>query len=581
MPKYAKAQPAQWYLGRYKDLKAEKDLWNVHYQALAERFLTRKADFTSTITPGDFLHDDTYDNSAQHAAYLSASMIVSMMWPDAARTFRVKPTRRITKFPGVEAYFRFVTDELHAAMDNPRSGLQMALMEHALDAVVFGTSGPAAFEGEDDADSPPVVYEAWGIKTMCIDENAQGFVDTVYFSRWRSVRQLVEEYKDENVSARVRELYKEGKTDEKFEVLYVLEPKLREEGKKGYAGMSTRSVHIEMQAAHLLREKGFEEMPVFVSRMFKTVDEKYGRSPAMSALPDAVSLNVLAESVLVASEKQLDPPLGVLDDGRLGGAVVDTSAHGLTVFNSSGRLTNQNPVFPLFTVGEMQSAKDLMEALKQSVMQHFFLDRLLDLNNQTQMTAYETSVRNRMRGEALGSLFARQEMEVFTPLIERTFNILWRRGHLGVVTTGIGARLRKLWNQLIGSDDVIVPEVVVKAAEAGLDVFEIEYISPAKRFMQSEKLQGIFTASDALAALSPVFPGITDNVDADILAREIYRYAGAPTDSLRTADDLKDMRARMAAKQQAVERIEAGKGVSEIARNVGQALGTRAGGAPK
>lgn len=576
MPKhYTDAQPAKWYLQRYKELSAEKTMWNVHYQALAERFLTRKADFTSTVTPGDFLHEDTFDNTAQHAAYLAASMFLSMMWPDSSRTFRVKPVRRIKDFPGVEAYFRFVTDEMHTAMDHPRAGLQLALMEHFLDDIIFGTSGPAAFEGKDDSDSPPVVYEAWGIKTMCIDENAQGFVDTVYYSRWRTPRQLVEEYGEAFVSARCREMCKEGKHDEKLEVLYVLEPKLRQEGKKGLAGMTVRSVHIEMGQSHTLRESGFEEMPVFVSRMFKNVDEKYGRSPAMSALPDATSLNVLSEAVLVAAEKQLDPPLGILDDGRMGGAVVDTSAHGLTVFNSSGRLTNQNPVFPLFTVGEMQTAKEMKEELKASIMQHFFLDRLLDLNNPTQMTAFETSVRNRMRGEALGSLFARQEMEVLTPLIERTFNILWRRGHLGVVQTGVGARLRAMWNQLIGSADTIVPEVVVKAAEAGVDVFEIEYISPAKRFMQSEKLQGIFTASDAIAALAAVFPGIPDNVDSDILARDIFKYAGAPTESLRTADALKALRAQMAARQQAAEQIEAGKGVSEIARNVGQALGTQ------
>jgi hypothetical protein len=42
----------------------------------------------------------------------------------------------------------------------------------------------------------------------------------------------------------------------------------------------------------------------------------------------------------------------------------------------------------------------------------FFLDRLLDLNNQTQMTAYETSVRDKKNGQALGGVFSRQQKEV-------------------------------------------------------------------------------------------------------------------------------------------------------------------------
>ena len=222
----------------------------------------------------------------------------------------------------------------------------------------------------------------------------------------------------------------------------------------------------------------------------------------------------------------------------------------------------------------MNSAKDLKEQLKQSIMQAFFLDRLLDLNNQTQMTAFETSVRNRMRGESLGSLFARQEAEVFTPLIERTFNILYRKGHLGVVGTPIMGRIKRLWNRILGTQEVIVPDVVVRAAAAGLDVFEIEYISPAKRFMQSEKLQGILTLSDFLTTTGALVPGLMDNVNPDIMVRHVARYAGAPNDVVRTEDAVRALRASMARAQMETQQLEKAKGMSEVGRNVSQAVAT-------
>ena len=74
------------HLARQKTLQAIKDPWNVHYQSLAEIFLTRKQNFLGNITPGEFLQEDVFDNSGQFAAFLMGSTFLSMLWPDASRT---------------------------------------------------------------------------------------------------------------------------------------------------------------------------------------------------------------------------------------------------------------------------------------------------------------------------------------------------------------------------------------------------------------------------------------------------------------------------------------------------------------
>lgn len=573
------------YLARDRDLQREKAYWLPHYQALAEIYLTRKMDFTRAATPGEFLQANVFDNTAQFAAHVFASVCLSMLWPDAARTFNIVPAAPLRELPGVEKYFRAVTSKMHSAMDRPEAGLQIAFMEHFLDQGIFGTSGVANFPGPENDPSLPVVYEAWDVKGMAISQNAQGFVDTIYFHINRTVRQVYEEYGmngRDRVSARVRSAYEAGRYEDKIDVLKVIEPKMAEAGKRGVAGMKVRTVHIDVANKIVMRESGFEEMPVHVARMFKRIDETQGRSCGMVALPDAVDLNALAEAVIVAAEKQLDPPLVVLDDGRLGGAVIDTSAGALSVLNASGRLGGEKPIFPIFTVGEMQSAEKLMERLEAKIMQAFFLDRLLDLNNKTMMTAYETSIRNRLRGESVGSIFARQIMEVITPTIKGTFDRMFRAGYFGIVEKGAGAEQRQKWAQLTGKDDMVVPEVVKKAAAAGLDVYEVEYISPAQRFMEAEKLQGAFTGADALAALEPVMPGITQNVDSDKYARVVWKFAGAPGSALRTMDDLKEFRAQIADRQKASDMLAAAQGVADVQAKSAQAraaLGTMPGAA--
>jgi hypothetical protein len=560
------------YLARNNQMKARKDPWNSHFQTLAEAFLNRKASFTSTISPGAFLNETVFDNTGELCAMQAASVFMSMLWPDSSRTFVIRPVYELRGQPGVEEYFRFCTYQMQRFMDVPRAGLLMALQETEIDHQVFGTAGIATLEGDDD--SLPVVYEAWNVKGMNISENSQGFVDMIYYTDQKTVRQVVEDYGEDSVSSQVIEQFKAGKYEDKIDVLKILEPrKLADRAEGGVLSMPVRTLHIDIANKIIMRESGYAEFPVAVGRMIKTLGEEYGRSPAMMALADCNSLNALKESIIVATEKQLDPPLMVLDDGRLGGGTIDTSAGGLNVFNSSGRQTGQRPVEAMFTVGEMQSAEKLVESFKQNVTQAFALDRLLDLNNETQMTAYETSVRDRMRGGSLGSKFARRIAEVYTPTIERTFSILYKRGLLGVKEQGLAATLRKAWARILGKPVMVVPAAVIAAVEAGLDVYEVEYISPAKRFMQSEKLQGIFTAAEFFQKMA-IIPGaedILDNVDFDDMAKNVINYSGAPATIQRVDTEIKAIRKGRMEAQAVAAKTENMRQMSEVARNAGSA----------
>ena len=555
--------PADKYLARHNELKARKQPWLNHYQRLAESFLTRKSSFTSTISPGEFLYDDIFDNTGEYAALQAASAVQAMLWPDSSRTFRLKPVSSLADQPGVEEFFRKGTERVRRFMDEPRAGFALAAAEHFLDAQVFGTSGIGVFANPDAEDvSMPVIYEAWDIKAMCISENAQGFVDTIYATKSLSVRQILEKYDggnggDGQIHDNILELYRQGKMEERVEVLEVIEPRPKRErkGKEGRQGMPIRTIHIDLKNKFIMRESGMEEFPVAVGRTIKTIGEEYGRSPAMTALPDVNTLNALKEALIVATEKQLDPPLGVLDDGRLGGGTVDTSAGGLNVFNASGRISGEKPVFPIFTVGEMQSSEKLIEQLQRGIMQAFSLDRLLDLNNETQMTAYETSVRDRMRGNSLGALFGRQIAEVFTPVIQRTVRILFRRG-------------------MFYDSDTDIPEAVADAISRGEDVYEVEYVSPAQRYMQGEKLQGLLTTAEVISKLG-VVPGaedILDNMDWDAAARGLAMYSNAPAEILRPAEDVEAIRAGRAEAQSAQAQLNAVQQMSEAGRNTGQMM---------
>ena len=529
---------------RYNTLKTEKEFWNTHYQSLAESFLTRKQNFTTDFVAGEFLQSEIFDNTGQFTAQLMASAFLSMLWPDSARSFVIEPTPEFANTPGVEKYFKNVNEVMYSALDNPKAGLGLALQEHFLDQGIFGTSGVSAFA--NNKDGVPITFSSWGVKNMCITENSEGLVDGVYYERTYTTRQIMDSYEEDEVSPEVKALFNSGGVDKKIKVLIVLDKRSDRErkGKEGAMGMACRSLHIDLTNKHLMKEEGYGEFPVFVVRFFKTTEESYGRSPGMMALPDQLSLNVLKESLMVATEKQLDPPLGIMDDGRLGGGTIDTSAGALNVFNMSGRAGAEKAVFPLFTVGELNSPKELIEEFKAAITQAFFIDRLLNINNEVQMTAYETSVRRKMQGESLTSVFSRQIVELFTPLVERCFNILFRKEMFGPLPEGL--------------------------ANTDKEVYNIRYISPAKRFMEGDKLQGILNVADFLVTAGAAMPSVVDNVDLDELTRSLVKHNGV-SGVLRVIEDVEKLRAEVAESMAQEKELEAAQQLSGINRDVAQA----------
>lgn len=553
----------QRYIDRNTELKRKKMPWFPQWQLVGEYIMTRKQDFSREHEPGEFLSRELFDSTAPRANHIAASSLLGMLWPQGSKNFRLRPARGISDSTENKEYFEFISETVHETMSEPKAGLNMALQEYMEDDVSFGTSGLATFEDPEN----DVSFKAWNVKQMSIDEGPDGLVNTIYYEFKWPVRRVVSEYGLENVSQRTREAYSNNKLDQDVTVLYLLEPRLdRDVRKQNSENMAVRSLHIEIEAKHVIKERGFEELPVKVSRFWKIISETYGRSPGMEALPAVLEINAVWEALTIAIEKALDPPLGVLDDGKLGAGVIDTSAGALNVFNITGRAGEVNPVFELFKPGKIEQAVELIEKLTEEISNHYFLDRLLDFNNETQMTLGEAQIRNRLRNSTLGGLFNRQITEVFSPTIERVVNILLRRKRLGVIRGSVDEAMFLL----DGAKPFIIPDEIAKRMMNGEKVYEIEYFTPAARIMQSEEAEGILRTWDYVKSIGEVKQDAFDVLDTDDSIRRFAEIAGAPSRQIRSKQAVEEIRAAREedlAKQQEAEMLKAG---ADAARNFGQ-----------
>lgn len=556
---------------KMKVLEQRKQPWLEQYQLLGEFINNRKQNFQEVNEPGAFLTRDIFDSTAVHAAETAASSLLGALWPSAAQTIELLPARGVTDNEENREYLRFITDEAISIMDDSRSGLSVALTEMFLDDVVFGTSGLGIFKTNSNEDALPIRYVSWDVKSMFIDEDENKFVDTVYNKKNMTVRQLVLEYGLDNISEENKERFNKGKEDEKVVVIHAIEPRV--EGSRVKFGNKNKpigSIHFEEKSGKVLRESGFDEMPVLVSRLRKAMGEIQGRSLGMAALPDVIELNVVKETLMVASEKLADPPLAILSDGDIGSTTIDTSAGAINVFNIANRTGVAKPITDISTVGDIKPLVLLIENLTESISRHFLIDRLLDLNNDTRMTLGEAQIRNELRGQSLGAVFSRKKAEIFNKLIERTINVLSEAGRLGVVSGS------KEEEQLIaqGIEPVIIPDEIVDRSERGLDVYKIKFISPAERAIKAEEVQGNLAILNVLNMTAPLDPQSVDNINIDKLIKRTSELTGASHEVINGLDTIESIRETRAKQEAQIAQMEQAREGSETMRNIAQAKAT-------
>lgn len=254
-------------------------------------------------------------------------------------------------------------------------------------------------------------------------------------------------------------------------------------------------------------------------------------------------------------------------------AVILTLSPGaINVYQISGRMggTNQRFIEPIYTIGELQSTYKRITELAEIIYNAFYIDRLMDLNNETRMTAYETQVRTEFRGQSLNTVFARQIAELFTPLVERVFNICYEWGLLGVIA---GSPEEQALIMAGEQDILYIPDEIAELAMKGKDIFKIQFISPAARIMRQEELQGIerlvsFAINTAVQAgdLS-----ILDNIDFDVLIHEYQELVGASSRIMRAKDAVEELRANRSQQQQMQMQLQVQQLQAEREKDLSQA----------
>ncbi len=517
---------------RYQTLQTNRSHWESHWQELGDYVCPRKADITKKRTGGDKRTELIFDGTAIHAAELMSASLHGMLTNAATPWFDLRyENDELNGDDEAKEWLEGATDVMYQHL--ARSNFQEQIHELYSDLVTFGT-GVIFIENDDD---DGFRFSTRHIAEVYVSEDEQGRVDTVFRKYKTTARAAVRQFGDAKVTQRIAKL----NTDDPYaeiELLHIVMPREdRDRRKRNAVNKPFASIYLDPGEKMIIGESGFDEFPYCVPRFLKASFEiGYGRSPAMTALPDTKMVNKMSEIVIRASQLQIHPPLMVPDDGFM--LPVRTTPGGLNFYRSGTRdrieplnIGANNPL------GEMQ-----LEQRRQAIRAAFYVDQLI-LGTGPQMTATEVVQRTEEKMRLLGPVLGRLQAELLQPLIGRCFAILSRQKAFAAA-----------------------PPML---RDGNID---IEYVSPLAKAQRTGDVQGILQMIEFLMPLMQLDQGVADYLDMDGLAKHIIKVTGTPATVVRGEGEVSGIRENRAAAMQQEQELMAAQQVASAAGEAAPAL---------
>jgi hypothetical protein len=376
-------------LERNSELETNRRRWEEQWRSIRELVRPDVPEFSESVSAytkdrGRRLHNAIFDSTAPWAAETLAAGLHSFLISPSERWFTlgVKSIDPSKLARGEREYLEETSDSIYHHLTIPEVNFNPAVHECFLDLICFGTG--VLFETFNRKNNT-LLFRAFPLSDCYIDEDVEGEVDTVYRHTRMTLRQIQQMWPDYNPKDKKKE-------DDRFTVVHAVQPRGdRDIESKASTNMKWAEFYFIKEEEHVLQEGGYESFPYLVPRWSKLAGEKYGRSPAMSALPDIQMVNRMMREILVAAQLANRPPVIMPEDGFI---LPLSHKPGAMWFKSIG---TENP--------------------------EFLLDFLQNDFKKERQTAFEISDRRDEKLRSIAPTLKRLETELLGKLLKRTIYI--------------------------------------------------------------------------------------------------------------------------------------------------------------
>lgn len=538
-----KDEGAEQIIARYDRLKADRGTWDTLWQQIADYVQPRKSEINTQKTP-DVVGwtDRIYNMTAIRANQLLASGQMDYLF--SGRWFSYDAPPELEADDEAKRWYQACTEKMMREL--ARSNWNLQIHEALLDRGGFGTSSLLLEEGTRNL----LTFHKFDVGTFVIEEDHEGKVDTLIREFELTARQAKQKFGEENLGPKLCEACKDAKKrDMKFKFLHSVHP--REDGeydktKVDGPNKPIASCYVSVDDRCVVKEGGYDEDPLGVSRYLKWGKSAYGYSPSIEALSTVRQVNFLEMNMDALAEIKAFPrvfvPEGMVDE-------VDMRAGGITTFdpNRQGAVPSE-----WGTNGEYNIGKDRIDMKDKAIREAYHTDLFQMLKDiERQMTAYEVAQRLAEKVTAFSPTFYRLQTEVTNPVLQRAFAIAYRAGKFPEPPKSVFV------NKGDGALALAVPEVTLTSKLA--------------LAIKAAENQAFGQMIQILAPLAQLDPSIMDNYDLDKASRGIGANLGVPTGWQRPIEEVQAIREQRAQVQQQAAMVEQAQGAAKAAKDASAA----------
>lgn len=521
-----KNKNAEQLLSRYDILNSDRSVFLATWQEIADYIMPRKNMILTKRSPGSKRTPVLYDSTAIHANNLLAS---SLQGAFSTSWFNLDfEEEELNETEDAREWLDDSVRRMYIAF--AKSNFQTESHETFLDLTGLGTGCILTEERNLKIKKfNGLRFKAYAIDEYVLDEDADGFVDTLIRKFTYTARQA---YRLFGINAGKEALADYAKTpNKKIEYLHSAVPREEFDGMLPEKFMFTNIIS-SVNECELIRKSGYHEFPYAVPRWMKYSKEMYGYGPGFDGLPDVKTLNKVKMHGLKALAKDIDPPWAAPE----GVGKLKLTPGSLNIMR--GDLISK--IKTLVSEARYDAGQMKIDELRQAVKEIFFTDQL-QIQKKAQMTATETNITFELMQRLLGPVFGRLGSEMYEPLTDRVFGIMLRaKAFLPVPASVQGANVR------------------------------VKYSGPLIKAQKQAELQSINSWLEVLSAVAGVDPEALDIADFDAIGVGSGKILGVSEKYINNADKVAEKRkARADAKQQdqnKVDMVEGAKAFPNVAK---------------
>lgn len=474
------------------------------------------------------------DTTAQISNERLAALLFGYMMPPYRPWVRPTILSRDPK-PNEAAWFEKRQKFMFNGLQSPRSNFTSAGHESLQDDCAFGNS--VIWTGKVGSPARPF-HKAMPLRECYWMENANGVVDTLYRRYCMPLSVAVKAHATPKLIEKAKDA---SRSREHVEFLHCVEP--RDGGVAGgfAARKPFKSLLLCVTTREVVSESGFDTFPYAVTRLKKRPGENYGEGFGWDALPLAMVLNEMQETVLRAAELETDPPM-VSMIGPL--PRMDRRPGGLTNLTAAQlrRLDDPSQVLKrLYEGGNVSISVEMIRDLRGQIEFLYYID-WMSVPVGGNATATEIYERRDIRLRSMTPIVSRGESEKLTSIAERTYDLT--------------------------QDDFERPPASLNGEDLGW-----EYFSPLAQAQQQAALETFDRAMGILDRAALHDPEIGDNVNLDTASQEALVAAGVAIKDIRSPEQIRQRREQRRQAQQREQAILEAQGAASAARDAGQAIG--------